>query len=250
MSVDTSPSRIDALLARAFLWRVLAAAFRYPDATTHREVVGAESWRRAAERAEELGWPEVARAARAAGDAACGLSRDALEAAHTAAFGHSVRCAAPPYETEWGGGDGLTQLHEIADVAAFFRAHGLRAASGGERADHVSLEAEFLAFLLVKEARALQTGRTEEAAICSEGRGKFLEEHLARFVPAFASRLAGSDVDRTYPTFAVMLDALARAECAASGVACGDEAMSQRPITEEDRACASCPVNAPLKTPK
>lgn len=250
MSVDTHFTCNDALLSRAFLWHVAASAFRYPDASTHRELTDAGSWRGAAERAEVLGWPEVARAARAAGEATSGLSRDAVEAAHTAAFGHSVRCAAPPYETEWGGGDGLTQLHEIADVAAFYRAHGLRPAAGGERADHVSLEAEFLSFLLVKEARALQAGRTEEAAICREGFQQFLEQHLARFVPAFASRLAGSAVDRTYPRFATMLVALARAECAASGVACGDEAMSQRPITEEDRACASCPVSAPLETPK
>ena len=154
-----------------------------------------------------------------------------------------------PYETEWGFQDSLVQPHWIADAAAFYRAHGLQLAPGAERGDHVSVECEFVHFLLAKEGRAAERDQLSNADLCAQSRRRFVEEHIARFVPAFASRLAGSAGAGPYQHFAAVLESLVRAECAASGISCGDEAITQRIPTEDDAAGMSCPLHAPAETP-
>jgi TorA maturation chaperone TorD len=67
----------------------------------------------------------------------------------------------------------------MSDIAGFYRAFGL--GFDGERADHLSLELEFMRLLALKEARALMDNDLENAGICRSAQREFLQSHLGRW---------------------------------------------------------------------
>ncbi len=98
---------------------------------------------------------------------------------------------APGYETGYRGDGIFQQTGLMADIAGFYRAHGLRA--GGEekeRPDHITVELEFMAVLARKEAWALREGVVENALICRDTSVLFLSEHVACWAPAFGRRIS------------------------------------------------------------
>lgn len=106
-------------------------------------------------------------------------------------LGHTVNGMAPAYELEYGEEHTHRQPQQLADITAFYNAFGLQLSSRShERADHASVESEFMYFLLYKEAIASQDGQKEKAEICSEASRRFLSEHLGYWFPAFALRVS------------------------------------------------------------
>lgn len=77
----------------------------------------------------------------------------------------------------------------LADIGGFFRAFGLRA-EGGERLDHLAVELEFYAWLLVKEDHLRAIGSDEGVERVTDGRRKFLADHLAPLALGVARRPA------------------------------------------------------------
>jgi TorA maturation chaperone TorD len=73
----------------------------------------------------------------------------------------------------------LGTFEEMSDIAGFYRAFGL--GYEGERADHVSLELEFMRLLALKEARALMDKEAENTGICRSAQREFLQGHLGRW---------------------------------------------------------------------
>ena len=71
---------------------------------------------------------------------------------------HRPRGTITPYETEYGNEALFQQPQELGDLMGFYRAFGLAMKQDRrERADHISCECEFLMFLALKEAYALET---------------------------------------------------------------------------------------------
>lgn len=95
----------------------------------------------------------------------------------------------PPYETEYfENAEPFFRSQQMADIAGFYRAFGLREAqSPAERPDSLALELEFMAFLLMKQRLAGEG--TEQANICAEAARTFFRDHLAWWVPSFATGL-------------------------------------------------------------
>jgi len=79
----------------------------------------------------------------------------------------------------------------MADVAGFYRAFGLFVSeSAHERADHISLETEFMAVLLTRELHALQENLGQELVdVCRDAQRKFFRDHLGWWLPAFGTNL-------------------------------------------------------------
>ncbi len=179
------------------------------------------------------------------------------ETAHQRAFGLLVSQQCPPYETEychWK--DPTYRAHQLADIAGFYRAFGLEPDSGHpERHDHVSLELEFVAFLLLKlEYAAAQD--PSHASTCREALGAFVRDHVAWWMPTFGrcmerrieQLVADQESDRQ------ALDALAgvtqvmRAWVAVARSISGVEPcrriiapqVDSQPIGDECAACPSC----------
>lgn len=99
---------------------------------------------------------------------------------------------APPYESLFGRLNLGQQSEELADIAGFYRAFGLKAPEK-ERVDHLAVELEFMSFLALKEAWAVCNGEPERALEVRAAQTKFLADHLARWTPVFAARFEARD---------------------------------------------------------
>lgn len=109
-------------------------------------------------------------------------------------FGLLASRECPPYETEYcPQTDATFRAHQMADIAGFYRAFGVRpSADMPERPDHAALELELMGWLIAKE---LHTGHEsgsaalEKAEVCRAAQRRFVAEHLAWWLPAFAKAL-------------------------------------------------------------
>jgi len=117
-----------------------------------------------------------------------------LTAEHERVFGLVASKECPPCETDWCPQTfPIFRSQQLADVAGFYRAFGLEPSRDRpERHDHVALELEFMAWLLAKQRHALQAGgpeADERAAVCRDAQRRFVQDHLAWWLPAFALAL-------------------------------------------------------------
>lgn len=174
---------------------------------------------------------------------------DAMAAAHLTAFGHTVRGDCPMNEIEYGDikADPLFQPHRLADLGAFFAAFGLELVpDAGERLDHISIELEFMSFLAAREAHAREHQYDEaDVAVLVDAQRKFLREHLGRWTPAFARRLARRAASTLLEPLAGFLGEFIRLECARFGVPPGSEDLLLRPVDDAaERLCDSCALRS------
>jgi TorA maturation chaperone TorD len=135
-----------------------------------------------------------------------------------------VRGVVPPYETSHGQtADGAPvpggNPQRLADIAGFYRAFGFEAR--GERPDHLACLLEFVALLCVKEAHARLTGQGEAAAVCSDARAAFLDEHLRPWLPVFAARVAESGAHPALALLPRLVAALVDADAGAAACPAG-----------------------------
>jgi TorA maturation chaperone TorD len=201
-SSDESTEQIALSLDRARAYRALAQLFRVPDVESLRD-------------ARERTLPELCQALfRLAADAElvdtardlCDLLAEAeaekLRLGYLAAFDESSGTRCTPTEMDQLGGPPqleLTRTFEMADVAGFYKAFGVEISPGGERADHIAAELEFMHLVAVKESVALQEeGPGEHAEICRDASRAFLRDHLVRWAPRLGECLARADGDPVY----------------------------------------------------
>ena len=123
-------------------------------------------------------------------------SPQALRAQYDTVFGLVVPKECPPYETEYyPTQETFGRSQQMADVAGFYQAFGIEPAqSSPERPDHLALELEFMAFLLLKRRQAIAATdhdpeAGEQASICDRALRDFFRDHLAWWLPAFAAGL-------------------------------------------------------------
>lgn len=155
----------------------------------------------------------------ALGDLAAALGEaDApgLEAAYRERFSHVHPRDCPLYETDHRASDVWRQTSVLADLGGFYRAFGL--AESGERADHASVELEFLHVLAYKTAWALERGEREHAERCAEAERAFLAEHVLRWLPDVAERLRLVGRRSPYAVVGALLAAVLRAEAERAGL--------------------------------
>jgi hypothetical protein len=195
-------------------------------------------------RASELPAPLLA-AVRSLLPALAPAGFDDFAASHLACFGHTVRGDCPMNEIEYGDlkADPLFQPHRLADLGAFFAAFGLELApDAAERIDHISIELEFMSVLAAREAHALEHQFDDEAlATLRDAQKKFLREHLGRWTPAFARRLARMADGTALGPLARFLGEFVRLECARFNVPAGSEDLLLRPVDDAaERLCDSC----------
>ena len=76
----------------------------------------------------------------------------------------------------------------LADLAGRYAAFGFSPRSE-EPDDHLSVECDFVSYLLLKEAYARARGQEEAAAVTREARTRFLAEHVAPVGHRFAGKL-------------------------------------------------------------
>ena len=122
-------------------------------------------------------------------------SLDGLRDEYDRVFGLSNCRECPPYETEYHKAeDVFFRSQQMADVAGFYQAFGL--APGGacrERPDHLAMELEFAAYLLMMKRVALAASQDplaqQHAATCQEARLNFFRDHMSWWMPSFSLAL-------------------------------------------------------------
>jgi DMSO reductase family type II enzyme chaperone len=240
-------SAIDLAMARSFIHRFLAKAYEDPMPETWRWLTQAQTIY-SLRAANVFAGQSLLRSAEALISALQPAGFDSFLNAYLAAFGHAARGSCPLNEIEYGDikADPLFQPHRLADLAAFYRAFGLEVAEdAGERQDHICLELEFMCVLAAKEAYAHEHQvDADQLAQCRDAQKKFLREHLGRWTPAFARRLAAATNEPALRALAEFTRAFVESECVRFGVNPGSEELSLRPVDEAaDRACDSCGIS-------
>lgn len=195
-------------LARSRVHRVAALAFRYPDAQS------LAALRELCDPGELPAGIVPALVEALAGLHGMLVDRtvDEVQADYTATFGHVMLSDCPLYETVGDSGDAFRQAQTLADLAGFYRAFGLDiAADAAERADHVSVELEFMHYLTYREAYALERHGADAASTLRDAQARFLAEHLGAWGPALA-RAIGRRSDGSCAAAAAVLDRCLAAE--------------------------------------
>lgn len=101
------------------------------------------------------------------------------------------RDANPIYETEYDRRRAMSKGNELSDIAGFYRAFGFELdpkAEGMELLDHVGIELEFYSLMLMKQMHLQEAKDEQGVEIVEDGRKKFLQAHLGRFVGAISRR--------------------------------------------------------------
>jgi TorA maturation chaperone TorD len=180
-----------------------------------------------------------------------------LAAQYERVFGLVSSKECPPYESEYCRQTfSVYRSQHMADVAGCYRAFGLQPSRDRpERQDHLSLELEFMAWLLVKQRHAVQSGgpqAAERAAVCRDAQRLFVEQHLAWWVPAFAlalrrkadglrdARDLHEPPSSALGTLGAALAALMAAERAVLHVDPPTELVGPRPAEEMEGGCGGC----------
>lgn len=237
---DGAISEVELALCRATLYAALALGFRPPTDETIGRLCSKEGSAALADAATVID-PDGDLAS-AAGSLALSdrASVTELSALFLRLFGHTARSTIPPYETEYGAEALFQQPHELGDLMGFYKAFGLTLnTTEHERADHVSCECEFLAFLALKEAYALEHGDSPMLADTRKAARLFLRDHLGRFFPAFGKKLAREDRGGFYGSLADLCYRFVSRDCARFDVSVGPDNLSLRPATD-DRVPMAC----------
>ena len=255
-------SDLEPLVARAFFYKLLAAWFRHPESAETQEFIEETSsrWQEIASRLKSpLTTPLSLLMGREVGEGHINKERvketlgQLLKQYHETTrgewvnqyercFGHTAHSRVPAYELEHGEEHSHRQPQELADIAAFYQAFGLQVSGKNrERADHISVECEFMYYLLYKEAYAVSGEEVEKVSICREASQHFFSQHLGYWVPAFLFRLskvAGADLLKRVACFAL---AFIFEESDALDAKTGREDLPIRMIQEkEETGCVSC----------
>ena len=191
-----------------------------------------------------------------------------LAAQHERVFGLVSSKECPPYETEYCRQTfSVYRSQRLADVAGCYRAFGLQpSCERPERHDHLALELEFMAWLLVKQRHALRGGAdavsAEHAAVCRDAQRVFVREHLAWWVPAFAlalrrkadglrdARDLHAPPRSALGAVGATLAAFMAAERAVLGIAPPTELVEPRPDEELEAGCGGCGLAAGTIAPR
>jgi putative dimethyl sulfoxide reductase chaperone len=121
-----------------------------------------------------------------------------------------------PYETEYMTGKASRKSFELADITGFYRAFGFGISQGvpfKEAPDHISVELEFMAILVWKEAFALENKQKEGLEIVRDARMKFFKEHLAKWGFFFCRKVSETRGDVFYKSLSDLLRLVLISEC-------------------------------------
>jgi TorA maturation chaperone TorD len=174
------------------------------------------------------------------------LSGAAITSEYDRVFGLVPARECLPYETEYyANAEPFFGAQQLADVAGFYRAFGLEPSRvSPERPDHLALEMEFLAFLLMKKRLAPGApGQDEDdgrAKVCEAAEATFFSEHLAWWVPSFATGLQRKAGRGFYAALARVLAALMPIERRRFGVPPPRMPLRAPVQPQEAAACEGC----------
>ncbi len=165
--------RAQALLRQAAEWRLIGLLFECPVGTWRDDIVAL---------AREGDDPLL-------GSAVTHALEEASEGLYHSTFGPGG--PAPPREVTYVQAIPLGYL--LSELTAFYDAFAYRPVTR-ESPDHVSVEAGFVGYLLLKEAYAVTRGDHGQASVTADAAATFMREHLATLAEPLAATLDASSL--------------------------------------------------------
>lgn len=126
----------------------------------------------------------------------------------------------PLYETEFDRSRAMSKGQDLGDIAGFYKAFGFDIDSDVENLemlDHVSIEMEFYALLLMKQQYNSENNNQEAIDSILDGRKKFLRDHLGRFLTCICDR-PGVQASEFYSSIFKWGNELISSECKKLGI--------------------------------
>ncbi len=113
-----------------------------------------------------------------------------LEYEYINIFGHTLSKKTSPYELEHLQNQEIFyKTQSLADISGFYKAFGLQVGAK-ERVDFISVEAEFLSYLIVKELLAHQKNLgVEKIDVTRKAQRDFFNDHFAGWTTQFAKNV-------------------------------------------------------------
>jgi TorA maturation chaperone TorD len=173
-------------------------------------------------------------------------SLQALNTQYENTFGLLVSSNCPPYETEYINSKyAFQRSNGLADISGFYHAFGLTTSDEHpERPDHIVLELEFMATLLALERKAADEALhrpSDRQQVCRDAQSRFMQQHLAWWIPAFARLLGKQNSQSFYNAAGVFLTALIPAERAILGLPPASEPVLPSSV-ERPEDCEGCQI--------
>ena len=247
--VDSTKTAVADALARAVVYKALSLGFQAPTRERLSEVGAGDGFPTVASALQHL---ERGGHGRALGQIATDLAAmpprqlDATADMFVRLFGHTSRGLVCACETEYGPENAFHQPQQLADIAGYYLAFGLRPVVASEaRVDHIACELEFMHFLHCKQAWLLSDGVAAEDAetldATQRAERSFLRDHLARFGRAVAVRVTAEDPDGYFGLLGRALLAMLQVDGERLGVEAGPVDLVVRPDADDEvpMACGS-----------
>ena len=188
--------------ARADSYRLLAACFCQPERDLF---LKEEVFTGLLENLCQLYPAAAEEAARMQSDLS-GTEQDELIVEYARLFVGPHELVAPPYGSVYLDGQGEVMGPSTRDVIRIYHEEGLDLDEEfAELPDHITVELEFLYYLIVCELKALRSGDAKEAFRLFERQKKFLDNYLLKWVPKFCTGIVGGTALEYYRALAVCL---------------------------------------------
>jgi putative dimethyl sulfoxide reductase chaperone len=176
---------VQSLLGRAAVYELLSCAFSYPDAESVEQL---QAYIRDIAEHPIADGLELGPLLSALEHELEGTPLRSLETGHTGLFAGDVQCS--PHETEYDF-DTFVKARQLADIAGFYRAFGLKPAGPKREApDFVATELEFLSIVTLKQAYANVQGWEDEATVAADALRAFVQDHAGRWIPTLCRSIA------------------------------------------------------------
>lgn len=197
-------------LAREDVSRLLSACY-YQPGPEFREAQSLEQLARAAALVD----PGLGETARRVNEAFAAAPLDELLLDYTRLFLGPFEIRAKPYGSVWLEGDKVVMGDTTMAVGALFAEGGFDLADDfREVPDHVAAELEFLYLLLFKGNEARRSGDDQALQAAQALRGRFLREHLGRWIGPFTAAVRSAAETAFYRELAGLTEAFVSAEVA------------------------------------
>ncbi|OQZ00560.1 MAG: hypothetical protein B6D35_06180 [Candidatus Brocadia sp. UTAMX2] len=241
-------SRVDSLLTRSSMYQVLSACFLYPTEKNLSVLKTPEiqEYQKALVLCYESidDGVELNRCFGEIQEAFAATSIEILQSEYQRIVGHTMSKECPLYETQYGASQVFQQVQELGDIQGFYRAFGLDTSEiEKERCDHVSVELEFMHFLLYKQAYAMENHGDEKTQICVDAQKKFLKEHIGKWVPLFSVLFARKAGEGFYRAVSALTKEFLRLEIKLMDVKTEiykESDLNQEAVAGASDECLSC----------
>ncbi|MFC1913242.1 molecular chaperone [Chloroflexota bacterium] len=178
------PLVMEEKVAAMWLYRFLARAFSYPDASFTDTITQNGFWEELEEAADGVGIAAIKvidkmRLYSHQSSKVVGQLLRELQIEHTYLFINAVPTVpAPPYESVYTG-TGLLMGQAVSEVLAAYRESGLvMNIDHDSLPDHISVELEYVAYLIEKDIESSNNEESQESASWQEKKEMFLKHHL------------------------------------------------------------------------